>query len=191
MSTLRCTKCVIKEPSSSPWGHRPLPTPPSLSPIPQVHNRAAADSIVVPELSFEDIHQVKYYLPFGLLTLYFAWWRLALVTVGRSSLQKLLKNSWGVNLIPRDFTSNIQSFGSSLICDVCDIDNTGTRALKLATKWKTTYLFVCWLSFFSGDVFHLWLLGALVYLTLFGIYAGEISWGVHWIWRDTLCWSKV
>ena len=32
------------------------------------------------------------------------------------------------------FTRNIQSFGSSLICVVSDIDKTGKRALKLARQ---------------------------------------------------------
>ena len=34
------------------------------------------------------------------------------------------KKIWGVNWIPRDFTRNIKSFGSSSICVVCDIDET-------------------------------------------------------------------
>ena len=93
-------------------------------------------------------------------------------------------NSSGVNWIPRDFTRNIQYFGPSLICVVCDISNTGTRDLKLATKWKTTYLLGCWISISSGDVLHLWLWGALVYLTLFGIFTAENSWGVNWILID-------
>ena len=37
--------------SSSPWAHLPLPTTPSLSPIPQTHNRDAAASAAVPESS--------------------------------------------------------------------------------------------------------------------------------------------
>ena len=94
-----------------------------------------------------------------------------------------IENSWVVNLIPRDFTRNIQYFGSSSICVVCDINETGTRALKLATKWKTTYLWGCWLRIFSGDYLHLWLLVALVYLTLFGIDTNENSWGINWIPR--------
>ena len=39
-----------------------------------------------------------------------------------------------------NFTRNIKSFGSSSICVVSDIDDTGKRALKLARQWKTTYL---------------------------------------------------
>ena len=93
-------------------------------------------------------------------------------------------NSWDVNWIPRDFTRNIQSFGSSLICVVCNINKTGTGALKLATKWKTTYLLGCWLRIFSGDSLNVWVLGALIYLTLFGIYTVENSWGVNWLPRD-------
>ena len=85
--------------------------------------------------------------------------------------------------MPRDFTRNIQSFGSSSICVVCDINKTGTRALKLATNLNTNYLFGCWLCISSGDGLHLWLLGALVYLTLFGIDTVEISWCVNWITR--------
>ena len=38
-----------------------------------------------------------------------------------------------------------------------DIEKTGTRALKLATKWKTTYLLGCWLSILSGAGLHLFL----------------------------------
>ena len=95
-----------------------------------------------------------------------------------------VENSWGVNWIPRDFTSNIQSFGLSLICVVCNIYKTGTIPLKLATKWKTTYLLGCWLSISSGDSLHLWLLSALFYLTLFVIDTLENSWGLNWIPRD-------
>ena len=40
------------------------------------------------------------------------------------------------------FTMNIKSFGSSLICVVSDIDETGKRDLKLARKRNTTYLWV-------------------------------------------------
>ena len=86
---------------------------------------------------------MKDYLPFGLLTSYLVWWRFALVTVGSASLPYLVwyRNHWkssGVNWIPRDITMNIQSFGSISICVVCDIDKTGTRASKLATKWKNS-----------------------------------------------------
>ena len=38
------------------------------------------------------------------------------------------------------FTSNIQSFGSILICVVSDIYETKKRYLKLARKLNTTYL---------------------------------------------------
>ena len=38
------------------------------------------------------------------------------------------------------FTRNMQSFGSSSICVVSDIDETGKRDLKLARQLKTTYL---------------------------------------------------
>ena len=58
------------------------------------------------------------------------------------------------------------------------------RSLKLATKWKTTYLLGCWLRISSGDGFHLWLLGALVYLNMFCIDTVENSWGVNWTPRD-------
>ena len=87
-----------------------------------------------------------------------------------------VKNSWGVNLIPRDFRRNIQLFWFYVFCD---IDKTGTRALKLATKWNTTYLFCCWLRISSGDGLHLWLLGAIVYLTLFGIYSLHVMVNYH------------
>ena len=39
-------------------------------------------------------------------------------------------------------TNNIQSFCSSLICVVSDIDETRKRAFKLARQLKTTYLWV-------------------------------------------------
>ena len=45
------------------------------------------------------------------------------------------------------FTRNIQSFGSSSVCVVSDIDKTGNRALKLASQEKTTYLWVVDLGF--------------------------------------------
>ena len=51
-----------------------------------------------------------------------------------------VENSWGLNWIHRDFTRNIQYFGLSLICVVFDIDDTGTRALNLTTKWKINLL---------------------------------------------------
>ena len=38
-----------------------------------------------------------------------------------------------VNVIPRQFTNNIQSFCSSSICVVCSIDETGKRALEIAS----------------------------------------------------------
>ena len=59
MSTLKFTQFVINKPSSSPSAHITLPTPPSLSPIPQDHHRNATASIVVPESSFEASHKVK------------------------------------------------------------------------------------------------------------------------------------
>ena len=122
------------------------------------------------------------------LTSYFFLWRFVLVTVGRTSLPYLVcnntvENSWGVNWIPREFTRNIQSFGLSLICVVCDIDETGKRALKLSSQWNTTHLWVVDFVFFSGKVLHLRLLGVLFYLTLFGIDTVENSWGVNWIHR--------
>ena len=48
--------------------------------------------------------------------------------------------SWGVNWIPRYFTRNMKSFGSSLIYVICDINETGTRDLKISTNWNNTYL---------------------------------------------------
>ena len=56
MSTLRCTKVGIKEPSLSPWDHLPLPTPLYLLPLPQDRHHDAASSVVVPESIFEAIH---------------------------------------------------------------------------------------------------------------------------------------
>ena len=94
-----------------------------------------------------------------------------------------VENSWGVNWIPRYFTRNIQSFGLSSICVVCNIDEIWMRALKIATKWKTTYLLGCWLRILSGDGFHLWLLGELDYLNFFGIDTVENSWVVNLIPR--------
>ena len=63
-----------------------------------------------------------------------------------------VENSWGVKWILIYFTSNIQSFGFSLICVVCNIDETGTRSLKLATKWNNTYLCVVDFVFFVVKV---------------------------------------
>ena len=94
------------------------------------------------------------------------------------------ENSWGVHWTPRDFTRNIKSFGSSSIYVVCDTNKTGTRALKLATKWKTNSLLGCWLRISSGDGFHLWLLGTLFYLTFFSIDTVENIWSANWIYRD-------
>ena len=54
---------------------------------------------------------------------------------------------------------------------------------KLATNWNNSYLLSCWLCISSGNGLHLWLLGALVYLTLFGINTVENSWDVKWIHR--------
>ena len=51
MSTLKFTQFVINKPSSSPSAHITLPTPPSLSPIPQAHHRKAAAYGVVPKYS--------------------------------------------------------------------------------------------------------------------------------------------
>ena len=95
----------------------------------------------VPWIELWSYPQSRDYLPFGLLTSYFVWWRFAFVTVGRASLPWLVgydtvENSWGVNWIPRYFKRSIQSFCSSLIFVICDIEETGKRSLKLATKWK-------------------------------------------------------
>ena len=79
---------------------------------------------------------------------------------------------------------NTQSFGLSSICVVFEIDKTGTVFLKLETKWKTTYLFGCWIRISSDEGLYLWLLGVLVYLNLFGIETVENSLGVKWIPRD-------
>ena len=162
-----CKKCMIKEPLSSPRDHLPLPTPPSLSPIPQARHRDAAASAVFPESSFEDSHKVKtnyllgYWLIISFGDSFYLWMVGALVYLTLFGIYTV-ENSWGINWIPRDFTRNIQPFGSSSICVVCDIDETGTRDFKIATKWKTTYLLGCWLCIFSGDGLHLWLLGAII-----------------------------
>ena len=47
------------------------------------------------------------------------------------------------------FKRNIQSFGSSLICVISDIDETGKRALKLATKYRI-------LNFGLSTLYFLW-----------------------------------
>ena len=76
-------------------------------------------------------------------------------------------------------------------------NNTGTghqrdreKYLKLSTNWNTTYLLVCWLHISCSDGLHLWLLGALFFLTLFVIYAHEKSWGVNWIPRDFMSYMQ-
>ena len=61
---------------------------------------------------------------------------------------------------------------------------TNSVTSKLATKWKTSYLLDFWLSIFSANGLQLWLLGTLVYLTLFGLDTVENSWGVNLIYRD-------
>ena len=59
MSTLRCKKRVIKEPSLSPRDHLPLPTPPTLLPINQARHCDTAASVFFPESSFEARHKLK------------------------------------------------------------------------------------------------------------------------------------
>ena len=56
MSTLRCTKYVIKEPLTSPHDHLLIPEPLQLFPIPQARHCDAAASVVVPESIFEASH---------------------------------------------------------------------------------------------------------------------------------------
>ena len=53
------------------------------------------------------------------------------------------------------FTRNIQSFGSSLICVVCDIDKIGDRSLKLYSQCNTTYLWVVDFCISYGDGLHM------------------------------------
>ena len=65
MSSLRCTKCVIKEPLLSPWGHLYLLTPLLLLPIPQACHHDAAAYVVIPESIFEASHKVKTTYPLG------------------------------------------------------------------------------------------------------------------------------
>ena len=67
---------------------------------------------------------------------------------------------------------------------VYDTDKTRARALKLDTQWKTTYHLGVWLHISSGDGFYLWLLDALVYLTLLSIYTVGNSWVLKWIPKD-------
>ena len=55
---------------------------------------------------------------------------------------------------------------------------------KLSTKWNKSYLLGCWLIISSGVSLHLWLFGALVFLTLFITDNVENNWGVKWIYRD-------
>ena len=147
MSTLRCTKCAINEPWLSPQAHLPLPTPPSLSPIPQARHCNAAAFVVVPELIITSSHKLNttYLLGCWLRILFgdgFRLWLLvALVYLTFFGIDTVEK-SWCVNWIPREFTRSIKSFGSSSICVVCNIDKTGKKYLKLATELKTTYLWV-------------------------------------------------
>ena len=87
---------------------------------------------------FQASHDMKYFLSFGLLTWYFAWWQFALVTVERAILPYFIQywkrwKSWGVNWIYRHFTRNIQPFGLSSICVVWNIDETWTRDLQ---QWQ-------------------------------------------------------
>ena len=114
---------------------------------------------------FEASHQVKEYLPFGLLTLYFFWCWFSLVTFKRSSLPYLVwfRQHWkqlrcklNTQRIYKEYTIIFVWF---LICVVCGIDNTGTRDLKLAREWKTTYLLVSWLRILSVSKFALVTLG--------------------------------
>ena len=88
-----------------------------------------------------------------------------LTLFGVDTILKQLRYNW----IPRDFTSNIQFFWFEF--HLCGLRHRRDRKryLKLVTKWKTTYILGCWLRILSGDGLHLWLLGALVDLTLFGV----------------------
>ena len=148
---------------------------------------------------------MKYFLPSGLLTSYFFWWRFALATVRCASLNylvwyrhcwKKLKCKLNIQRLTKEYKIIWFKF------DLCglrywqDKDKRSTAVTtscngsawyvtsKLATKWNTSYLLGCWLSISSGDGLHLWLLGAQFYLTLFGIDTVENSWGVKWICRD-------
>ena len=132
---------------------------------------------------------MKDYLPLGCWLCIFSCdifhlWLLGALVYLTLFVIDIIENSWDVNWIPRDFTSNIISFGLISICVVCGINDTGTWALKLANSLNTAYLLGCWFRFSSGDGLHLWLLGAIVYLTLFGIDTVENSWGINWIPRD-------
>ena len=113
---------------------------------------------------------MKDYLTFGLLTSYFVWWRFALVTVRRASLPCLVwyRHCWK-QLRCKLNTQRLYEEYKILCfkCNICGlpIDDTGTKAFKVPTKWKTSYVLVCWLSILSGGGLHVWLLVALVYLT--------------------------
>ena len=131
---------------------------------------------------------MKYYLPLGCWLRIFSGdglhlWMLGALVYLTLFVIDSIENIWCVSWIPRDFTSNIQSFGLSSICVVCDNNEPWMIVLKLANKWNNTYLLGCWLRILSGYGLHLWLLGALVSITWFGIYTVEKSWGVNWIPR--------
>ena len=77
-------------------------------------------------------------------------------------------------------TRNIQSFGSSLICVVSDIDDTRNICFKLARQWRATYLWVVyfvlsWRRFAHGTVGRSCLPNAV------GDGTVEKSWGANWI----------
>ena len=64
-------------------------------------------------------------------------------------------------------------------------DDTSVIVVDSAVQSVKDYLPCgCWLCISSGDVLYLWLLGELVYLTLFVIDTVGNSWGVNRISRD-------
>ena len=58
------------------------------------------------------------------------------------------------------------------------------ESFEASQSTKDYQPFGCWIHILSGDSVHSWLLGALLYLNLFGIDTVENSWGVTWITRD-------
>ena len=104
------------------------------------------------EESLEASQSVKYYLRLSCwLRFYYGdglyLWLLGAV-VYLTLLETALLKTVEVQTEYLDYcTSNIQSFGSSLVCVVSNIDETRKLDCKLARQWKTTYLWV--VKFFS------------------------------------------
>ena len=71
---------------------------------------------------------------------------------------------WSEERIP-EYTNNHSIHRSQSIASVIVPE----LILEASHKVNTTYLLGCWLRILSDDGLNLWLLGALVYLTLFGM----------------------